>query len=225
MDDKKIVVEVPELALVAEHSVPLAQDAPLFTRQVRGDRDRAPDVRSQVRVGVDVARMSTRANESPQVQDRRADADFFSVLIALTFDPADPEKFASAWLTVNLAGEGEGQRPIAFLLVPSRQEEQVGVENSGGIDATVKVLKVSGATKRSFARYESEILAEGRLTSTPGWEIQPSNGPADRWTIRLRAGRESEQRISGLGTPDLWRFGRVAAQGPAPSAGREDLAR
>jgi hypothetical protein len=167
-------IEVPQLGLVAVMRAPRERSIELVPRRTRGH---TATVASRVSFGgPDTARMKPRPDEDRWLADRRENAVFWAILMSLTFEPVEPEKLTSAWLQVDLHGDGSGPVPIAFIMDPGRREEPMSVETSGNIEATVKVVKAGAATKRTYTLHEAEILAFNRLRSDPSWEITPSSG-------------------------------------------------
>jgi hypothetical protein len=173
---RDMTIEVPELGLFAEQDVPAERELGLVGLQRRRSAD-VPAIRSRVVFGgPDPARMKTREDEAPEIADRREGADFWSVLMSLTFEPEEPEVMESAWLRINLEAIGGGPAPIAFAMEPGREEEGVQVEAGGGLEANAQFVKLSAAGKRTYTLHEAEILALRRLRSDPAWEVFPSAG-------------------------------------------------
>jgi hypothetical protein len=172
-----MTIELPELGLFAEHTRPAEQELALVGVRRRGSPEAPPEIRSRLSLGgPDPTRMKTRADEPREIADRRDGADFWSVMMSLTFEPVEPEAMESAWLRIDLEADGDGPAPIAFAMDPGRKEEGVQTELSGGVEANAKVVKLSGGAKRSFTLHEAEILALRRLQSDPAWEVYPSSG-------------------------------------------------
>ena len=105
--------------------------------------------------------------------DRRRGAEFWSVLMTLSVWPATKEEILFACLDVDLLA-ASGEPPTAFRLDPGRREEDMSIEQTGQAEAALKPITVGGAIKRSWVRYQAEILSRNRLRSDPRWEIMPS---------------------------------------------------
>jgi len=172
-----VTIELPELGLFAEQSAPAERDLGLVGLRRRGSEETPPEIRSRlVFGGPDPARMQARSDEGRDMADRRGDADFWSVLMSLTFEPEEPEVMESAWLRIDLEADGDGPAPIAFAMDPGRVEEPQDAELGGGLEANAQFAKLSVSAKRTYTLHEAEILALRRLRSDPGWEIFPSAG-------------------------------------------------
>ncbi len=165
-------IELPELGLVSQTTVSVPAIRPMAPRAP------APsEIRSGVVLGgPDLARMRSRDDDDRHLADRRGGSDFWSVLMTLSIDPVEPETIRLAWLKVNLAADGGRPPPIAFAMEPAREEAGEQVERGGSAEATIKILKLGGAEKRTYTARHEEVLALNRLRSDPAWELTPSPG-------------------------------------------------
>ena len=227
-----VKVEVPDLGLVGTTSRSASWRAmPLYAHELpnrkqlsswphgllsrfRFRRNREYEMASTILLGgPDAAQLQPRPDEDPHLADRRQGAEFWSVLMTLSVDPAPEERIRSAWLSVDLRAVS-GESPTAFHLDPGRREEGTSIEQTGQAEAALKPIKVSGGIKRSWVHYQVEILSRNRLRSDPRWEIAPSPS-------RFIDGDQDFVLVVKVPNGTIEPSGRVAFGGVGSYAGRE----
>lgn len=195
-----VTIEVPELGLIAESAVLSERRLALQPRQTRGDDGAPVSIRSEVVLGgPDTARMQARDADDAKLADRREDDDFWSVLMSLTFDPVNPETVASAWLRVDLSSHGDGVAPVAYLMKPDRQEDDAQQTRTGGGQATLKLIQISGSAAHTYTVHQAEVLARRKLRSDPAWDFRPSQGRPIDGGIDLAMVVKAPKGTSGQG--------------------------
>jgi len=120
--------------------------------------------------------MHARDDDDGRLADRRGDNDFWSVLMTLTFDPVQPETVVGAWLRVDLSSQGGGVAPVAYAMEPDRREDDEQRTRTGGGQATLKAIQISGSAAHTYTVHHAEVLARRKLRSDPGWDFRPSQG-------------------------------------------------